>query len=174
MRGLRKGYTLIELVVVMMLGLLLATTSTMMLSQQVNFYTMLNSQKFVLEEAPVANSMMVRILSQADAFRIHGSQADALSDTNGLVANGSTMVIGFAQPDGSREFGLIEFTKADGASTGTLKFHKLSPDASTIISSWTITGGASNVTFGIQNGILIMTLTGPYGGQIQYAASSSL
>ncbi|WP_346189962.1 hypothetical protein [Rubritalea halochordaticola] len=154
--------------------MMIAATSTTMISQQVSFYSRLSAQKFVLEEAPIANSMMVRILSQADAFRIHGSRANALADTNGLVANGTVLVVGFAQPDGSREFGLIEFTRDPAASTGDLVFSKLSEDASTVVSSWTITGGASNVTFGIQNGILIMNMTGPNGGNIQYAASSSL
>lgn len=170
----RRAYTLIEMTVIMLLAMLIATTSTTMMSQQASFYSRLSAQKFVLEEAPIANSMMVRILSQADAFKIHANRAQALAGTNGLVANGSTLVIGFAQPDGSREFALIDFTIAAGDNTGALQFHKLSEDASTIVSSWTITSGASNVTFGIQNGILIMNLTGPYGGSIQYAASSSL
>lgn len=172
--ALRRGFTLIEMTVVIVLAVLIASTGTMMMSQQVSFYKWLNAQSFVLEEAPIANSLVVRIMSQADAFRIHGTTADALADINGLTANGKVLVVGFAQPNGDKEYGLIEFTTQAGAATGSLKFHKLNTAGTSIVSSWTITNGAANVDFSFQNGILIMDMTGPYGAQIQYAASSSL
>jgi len=183
-RALRRGFTLIEMTVVLVLAAVVAFASTMMLNQQVNFYRWLTAQNFILQEAPVANNLVVRILSQADAFRIHNNRADALSDTNGLTTGGTSLVIGFAKPDGTRQFGLIEFNIVPGDATGVLTYTSLVrppivtptvlPDL-VVDSEWIITTGAANVTFGIDaNGVLVMDMTGPKGGNIQYAASSSL
>lgn len=173
-RPIRRAYTLIELSVVMVLVMLVASTLTTMLHQQLNFFGWLNTQNFLVEKAPVTNNMMVRILSQADAFRIHTSKADALSDINGVTANGSVLVLGFSQPDGSREYGLVEFSKASGKNTGEIRYYTLNQAGDTSVSSWRVSSGIADVKFGITNGVLIMELTCPYGGKIKYAASSSL
>lgn len=173
-RLLRRGFTLIEMGVVLVLSLLIASTSVTMLNQQVSFYQWLNSQNFLLQEAPVTNSLVVRILSQADAFRIHSIEEDALSDTNGLTTGGKVLVVGFSQPDGSQRYGLLKFEKEDGDPTGIFSYSPLNEAGTAVASTWTITSGAADIEFGIVNGILIIEMTGPYGGQLTYAATSSL
>lgn len=171
---LRRAYTLIEISVVLVLIMLVASTLTTMLHQQLNFVTWLNSQNFLVEKAPITNNMMVRILSQADAFRIHNSKEDALSDVNGVTSGGSVLVLGFSQPDGSREYGLVEFSRESGNNTGEIRYYTLNQAGDTSVSSWRVSSGIADVQFGITNGVLIMELTGPFGGTIKYAASSSL
>lgn len=174
-RPLRRAFTLIEVTVVMILVVMVASTLTVMLSQQVHFLSWLNTQKFLVEKAPVTNNMMVRILSQADAFRIHRSKSEALADSNGVTSAGTVLVLGFSQPDGSREYGLIDFSIASGENTGELRYYVLEQDGATEVSSWVISSGIGAVDFSISDeGVLIMQLTGPYGETIKYAASSSL
>jgi len=174
LRLLKRGFTLIEMGVVLILSLLIASTSVTMLNQQVNFYQWLNSQNFLLQEAPVTNSLVVRILSQADAFRIHATQAEALSDTNGLTTGGQVLVVGFSQPDGSQRYGILQFQRDVGDATGVLSYSPLNEAGTAVNSTWTVTSGAADIEFGIDNGILIITMTGPYGGELTYAATSSL
>lgn len=171
---IKRGVTLIEMTVTMVLVMLIASTSLVMLNQQTDFYVWLNSQKFLVDDAPATNSLVVRILSQADAFKVHTSQSDALASTGGVTSGGSILVLGFAQPDGSREYGMLEFSKGSGAATGSLTYSVLSQSGSSVNSSWTVANGIADATFEIENGILLFKMTGPFGAKIQHAASSSL
>lgn len=183
----RKGYTLIELSVVMVLVVMIASSLTAMLKQQVQFFVWWDSQKFIAEEAPLINSLVVRVFSNADAFRLHDTTANALINAGGVTAGATCMVLGFAQADGSKEYGLIEFD----AVNGELWFNTLevsaagglavAVDAAGSAIRWKIASGIDTADFSVvndpalgDNGMMNLTLTGPYGGEVTYAATPAL
>jgi len=164
------GFTLVELSVVFVLVVLIASALVTMLKQQVQFSTWWNTQKFIVEDAPLANNMVVRVFGKADAFKIYSDKTAALAGGAGTTANGTAMLVGYSQGDGSKKFGLVEF---DGA-TNELKYNVLNDAGSGVVSSWTIAGGVSAASFDVVNSTMQLTLTGPYGGQVTYAATPSL
>ncbi|WP_018970146.1 prepilin-type N-terminal cleavage/methylation domain-containing protein [Rubritalea marina] len=167
----RKGYTLIELTVVMVLVMLIATATLGLFQQQIQFLNWWNTQKFIGEDAPFANSMIVRVFSKADEFKIYADQATALGGTGvGTTAGGAVIMLGFSQADGSKDYGLIAYDAANDR----VDFHVLNATATGIDSSWTIVSGVANASFDVVGGVMQLQLTGSYGGQVTYAANPSL
>ena len=145
-----KGYTLIELTVVFVLVILIASTLTSMLSQQVQFYTWWNTQRFIAEEAPLANNIVVRLFARADSFRT--------ITTDGV----DTMQLGFVNDAGATTYGVISYN------AGALQYSYNGTPA------WNIASGLSSASFNTVADTLQFTLTGPYGGQVTYAATPAL
>ncbi|MGJ8673210.1 prepilin-type N-terminal cleavage/methylation domain-containing protein [Rubritalea sp.] len=181
----KKGYTLIELSVVMVLVVLIASTLTTMLNQQLQFLKWWNTQKFIAEDAPLVNNMVVRLFSQADAFRVCNDHAAALAGTgltvtvDGLGANvyqGSAIIVGFSQSDGGdKRYGIISYN----AVSQIIEYSIVTNIGGVLTIAagdrWTMASNVASAVFSVQgSGIMQLTLTGPYGGQITYAASPSL
>lgn len=170
----KRGFTLIELSVVMILVVMISTTLGTMLSQQLQFFRWWHTQKFIAEDAPLINSLFVRIYSNADAFRIHSTKAGALAGTGGATADGAAMLLGFSQPDGTTAYGVVEYDSA----AQKLLYNNVTVDAATGDrsqgSQWTIASGVADASFDIVDSTMQLTMTGPYGGQITYAATPSL
>lgn len=174
----KKGYTLIEMSVVMVLIVLIASTLSSMLGQQVQFMNWWNTQKFIAEDAPLVNNMVIRLFSNADAYRVHDGRTQALEQNVGELT-GDTLLLGFAQPgndsnNATKQWGLIEYDDTNDRvrytavtnTNGTLTVN----DANT----WTMASGVEDAAFTVANGVLRVTLTGPYGGQVTYAATPTL
>jgi prepilin-type N-terminal cleavage/methylation domain-containing protein len=142
----RKGYTLIELSVVLVLIVMIAGILVSMLSQQVQFYTWWNTQKFIAEDAPLANNIVVRLFAKADTFS----------------SNGSSMTLGFVEADGITRYGVISHA-------GSTLQYSYNDQA-----SWDIVRGVPEVNFNTVGDTLQFTMTGPYGGQVTYAATPAL
>lgn len=167
----RKGYTLIELSVVMVLVMLIASTLVAMLTQQTQFFRWWKTQDFIAEDAPLTNAMVVRLFAQADAFRIHRNRSSAMDGTNGVTAGGRAMLLGFTEGDGTKRKGVIWYARATGALWyGVVNEDDTMPNRN----RWIIASGISDATFSVVNGTMQITLTGPYGGQLTYAATPSL
>lgn len=168
----KRGYTLIELSVVIVLVILIATTLVSMLQQQTQFIRWWKTQDFIAEDAPLTNAMVARLFSNADAFRLHDTQANAILNTGGVVAGGTAMTLGFTQPDGTRVKGLLWFQNNElwyGVfnAAGT---------AVPVANSWRVARevDTANSSFSVVGGVMQLTLTGPYGGSATYAATPSL
>jgi prepilin-type N-terminal cleavage/methylation domain-containing protein len=164
----KKGYTLIEMSVVMVLIVLIASTLTSMLGQQVQFLNWWNTQKFIAEDAPLVNNMVVRLFSQADGFQVYDNTGA------GTTANGDTLLLGFTNSDdGGKSFGRIQFDGVD-----KLEYSNMEDLGAGLVpvagSTWTMASGVSSATFSVAGGIMQLTLVGPYGGTITYAATPSL
>lgn len=170
----KRGFTLIELSVVMVLVVIISSTLTAMLGQQLQFFKWWHTQKFIAEDAPLINSLVVRIYSNADAFRIHSTKTGALAGTGGTQADGEAMLLGFSQANGETAYGIIEYDLANEK----LIYNNVIVDAATGVKSqggqWTIASGVADASFDIVDKTMQLTMTGPYGGQITYAATPSL
>ena len=179
-RVIRRGFTLIEATVALVLILLIAATSTTLLTQQFTYFRILQQQNFLVQDAPVINNMLSRILSQADAFRIHTNEAEAFDGSPGLTNvadNGNTLLIGYAQADGSRLFGLLTFVPpTPGQLTGQLQFTNVDNvgGANVLGTPWILSSRVNNVDFSIDaEGILLITLQDQFQSEITYAGIAS-
>ncbi|NNM28912.1 MAG: hypothetical protein HKO57_05280, partial [Akkermansiaceae bacterium] len=105
----RRGFTLVELSMAVMLSMVIGGMSMMLMQQQVTHQRIVRAQDFLVKEAPLINNALTTIMARADAFRIHETLEDAVADTNAVTTGGRVLVVGFQNPDGSREFGLISF-----------------------------------------------------------------
>ena len=171
-----RGYTLVELSVVMVLVVLIATTLVSMLSQQTQFIRWWKTQDFIAEDAPMTNAMVARLFSNADAFRIHTDQAAAIANTG--ATTGAAMTLGFTQPDGSRVRGLLWFQ------SGELMYGNFNAAGTAIVGSWRVAkdvntdtvAGVIQSSFAVDavTGTMLLTLTGPYGGRATYGVTPSL
>lgn len=168
-RRVRRGYTLIEITLVLMVGLVIGTMLMTLANQQFAFLKIFRSQNFLTEEAPIISNNLARIVGQADRFRIHNSVNDALNGVNPVMSGGTAVLLYFRQPDGTMLKGIISY---ENKGSGKALYYYTIP-ATGVLSTpdWTISKRPTNVTFSIDQGILRTTLTGPSNEQIVYSGT---
>lgn len=164
--GRQKGFTLVELTLVMGMTLVLSAALMMMLRSHITFMRVLSSYEFLRDDAPQMNLMLTGILGQATEYKIYQSTGDAQSDSNAVTSSGTAVRLRFRNPDGTFAEGLVSF---EG---GVLNYYSRPVGTSWPGSaSWTISEQATAVDFDNTSGILLVTLTGPYGEEITYAGT---
>lgn len=164
----QKGFTLIELTVVMAMTLVLATALMMMLSSHVNFMRVLSSYQFLRDDAPQVNNMLTGIFGKADSYRIYGSLADAQGDSSAVNSGGTAVRLRFRNPDGTFEQGIVAFETTNGTQ---LNFYNYDSLLGTWPRSWTISQQPIAVDFNDTSGILLVTMTGPNNEVITYGGT---
>ena len=162
---LKRGFTLLELTVVILMGMAISAMLMALFNQQLAFLQLFKAQSFLIDEAPIISMQVNRLVSKAERFRLHATVADALSGTNARLTASPVLVMNFRQPDGSMRATILSYE--DNA----LKYY-IVPQAGPIgAAQWTLTKKPSNVSFTINNGILQLTLTGPAGEEITYSGT---
>lgn len=166
---IRRGFTILELTVAMMVGMTMGATILAMLNQQVAFLKIFRAQSFLNEEAPIISNHVSKLLLSAERFRLHASVADALAGTNPRLTDSPVCVLNFRQPDGSVRAGILSF---ENRGTGNALYYYVVP-ASGVLSApqWTITSKPTNVSFSIDSGILRTRLTGPAGEELTFSGA---
>lgn len=167
-RRRQGGMTLVELTVYIAMALALSAMLLMMLQSHFTFMQMLTSMRFLRDDAPQINVMLTGILGKADSYRIYGSTANALAGVNAVNTGGTAVRLRFRNPDGSFEEGIVSFGTVAGKPQ--LGYHN-SNGAWTTTPDWVISQQPVAVTFADDTGILLVTLTGPYGEQVTYAGT---
>jgi prepilin-type N-terminal cleavage/methylation domain-containing protein len=89
----KRGYTLVELTAAMAVGLAVAAMTLSLAMQQFSFLRIFRAQEFLTYEGPVINNFVVKLVSQADGFRIHQSVGDAESGVSPVLEDGSVLVL---------------------------------------------------------------------------------
>jgi hypothetical protein len=167
-RRKQSGMTLVELTVYMAMALALSAALLMMLQSHFTFMRMLSSMAFLRDDAPQMNTMLTGILGQADSYRIYGSAIDAKAATNAVNTGGTAVRLRFRNPNGTFSEGIVDFSVIAGEpQLGYYNFNgawSASPD-------WLISQQPTAVDFDDTSGILLVTLTGPFGEQITYAGT---
>lgn len=171
----RRGFTLIEMSIAMLVSIAIGGVMMTLLQQQVSFHRIMRSQNFLVQEAPQINHAVTSVLAQADAYRIHSGLTDAVADVNAVTADGNTIVLGYSNPDGSQQFGIIAFeTVADLPQLG---YYNLDPSvtfAGAGNPDWIISRQVTDVSFFIENGVFRMEISGPAGESITYSGTPRL
>lgn len=165
----RRGFTLIELSIAMMLGIATATMVLALFNQQLAFLKLYKAQNFLTEEAPIISMYVNRLLGKADRFRLHDSVADALSGVNARLTASPVVVLNFRQPDGTMRATILSF---EDRGTGPALYYYVVPVTGVLgAPQWAVTKAPSNVVFSMSEGVLRMTLTGPRNEQITYSGT---
>jgi type II secretory pathway pseudopilin PulG len=174
-QGHERGFTLIEMSVAMIVSISIGAIMMALLQQQISFHRIMRTQNFLVEEAPQINHTITSVLAQADAYRIHANLTDAVSDTNAVTADGKTLVLGYTNPDGSQQYGIIAFETVEEQSY--LGYYNLDPSASFAGAGnpdWIISRGVTDATFFVENGVFRMEVAGPVGETITYSGTPRL
>ena len=165
----RRGFTLIELSVAMMLGLATGSMVLTLFNQQLSFLRMFKDQSFLTEEAPIISSYVSRLVGKADRFRLHASVADALSGARPRLTASPVAVLNFKQPDGSIRATILSF---ETTTSGHALYQYVVPVTGVLAPpTWAVTKAPSDVSFAVEQGVLRMRLTGPRSEQIAYSGT---
>lgn len=166
---LRRGFTLIELSIAMMLGMATGAMLLSLFNQQLAFLKLYKTQNFLTDEAPIISTYVSRLVGRADRFRLHDSVADALSGTRARLTASPVVVLNFRQPDGTMRATILSF---ENRGTGNALYYYVVPVTGVLgTPQWAVSKSPRNVSFAMENGILRMTLTGPNGEEITYSGT---
>lgn len=168
-KKIRRGFTILELTVTMMVGMTIGATILAMLNQQVAFLKIFRAQSFLNEEAPIISNHISKLLLNAERFRLHASVEDALSGANPRLTDSPVCVLNFRQPDGSVRAGILSF---ENRGQGNALYYYFVP-VSGVLSSpqWAVTSKPTNVTFFVEAGIIRTRLTGPAGEELTFSGA---
>lgn len=163
-----RGFTLMELSMAMGLMAMLSGALVVMLQQHLTFMGIARQQSFLADEAPKIGNILGRIFQQADHYFIYTSRESALGEGTPVLAGGSAVRLFFRTAGQTTEERIIA---AETAASGTsLRFYTPQPDGT--VTSWLICQGLQAATFRADEGILMMTLTGPNGEEISYCGGA--
>lgn len=171
-----RGFTIIELSIAMMLGMATGGMVLTLFNQQLTFLRLFRDQNFLIEEAPIINNYVSRLIGKADRFGLHLTRADALSGNNPLMGNDPTLgvpralVLNFRQPDGSIRSGILEFAPVNG--TDGLYYYAVDANGAVGVPQWIVSKAPNDVFFRMNGGVLQMVLTGPKAEQIIYSGAT--
>jgi hypothetical protein len=166
---LRRGFTLIELAIAMMMGMATGGMVIALFNQQLAFLRIYQAQDFLTQEAPVVSMHVSKIIGEADRFRLHDSVQDALAGSNPKLSNSPVLALNYRMPDGAQRAAILSF---EDRGEGPALYYYLVPLTGPLgTPEWFITNQAADVTFSIDNGVLRMQLTGHAGERITYSGT---
>ncbi len=166
---LRKGFTLIELTIALMLGMAIGAMVLLLFNQQIAFINLFKTQNFLTDEAPIINMYVSKLVSRADRFRLHDSVEDAREGKNPRLTASPVVVLNYRQPDGTMRASILAF---QNLGTGSALYYYVVPVSGTLPApQWSITNKPADVQFEVEQGLLRMILTGPAGEQIKFSGT---
>ena len=166
---MRRGFTLIELSLALMMAMVTGSMVLALFNQQLAFLRMYQTQNFLTEDAPLISLYVSRLVGKADRFRLHDTVADAVAGVNPRLTASPVVYMTFRQPDGTLRSALLSFENR-GAGLG-LYYYVVPVSGVLSAPQWDISKRPANVSFTMENGVLRMTLTGPGGEQIIYSGT---
>lgn len=167
--SMRRGFTLIELSIAIVMGLMTGAMVMALFNQQLAFLRIYKTQNFLAEEAPIISMYVSRLVGKADRFRLHDTVADALAGRNPRLTASPVLVMNFRQPDETMRASILSF---ENRGTGMALYVYVVPVSGVLgTPEWYVTNKPSNVQFTVEEGVLRMILTGPAGEQITYSGT---
>lgn len=165
----RNGFTLVELSVALMMGMMIGSMIIALFNQQLAFLNIYRTQNFLTEEAPVISSYVSKLVSRATRFRLHDSVDDALNGDNPRLTASPVLVLNFTQPDGEMRAAILSF---EDTADGKALYYYVVPDVGEPVKpEWAVTESAESLDFSIEQGVLRMTIGGPAGERITYSGT---
>lgn len=166
-----SGFTLVEMTVVMLVGILIAIMSLTLFNYQLTTYKIINTQNFLIHEAPQVNNTLNRIVSRANFFRLYPTLNDAESGENATITNARVLALQFNGTNTDpNSFGVIAFDDA----SNKLNYYHLESMAqlSTATPAWSISSQIDDAVFYVENGVLRTKITGPNGAEIIHSTTT--
>jgi type II secretory pathway pseudopilin PulG len=165
-----RGFTLVELTVAIMMGMMTGAMLLALFNQQLAFLNIYKAQEFLSVEAPIISTYVSKLVGKADRFRLHDSLDDAKAGRNPRLTTSPVVVLNFRQPDGTMRASILSF---ENRGTGPSLYYYVVPYPSGVLGDpeWAVTNQADNVEFTIDQGVLRMSITGPAGELITYSGT---
>lgn len=176
-RRIRRGLTLIELTIAIMMGMAIGGMTLLLFNQQLAFLKIFKTQNFLTEEAPVISMYVSRLIGKADRFRLHDTVQAALAGTPQTTESATgtplafpVVLLNFRQPDGTMRATILAFENRNN--TGfALNYYVVPVNGALGAPQWAVTKIPRNIAFTMEQGILRMTLTGPSNEVITYSGT---
>lgn len=166
---MKRGFTLLELTIAMLVGLTVSAMLMAMLNQQIAFLRIFRAQSFLNEEAPIVSHHVSKLLQNAERFRLHASLEDALAGKDPRLTDSPVVVLNFRQPDGTVRAGILSF---EDLGDGEALYYYVVPESGVLGDpEWAITNKPTNVSFFVESGIIRTRLTGPAGEVITFSGA---
>lgn len=176
-KKLGSGFTIIELTIAIMIGMATGGMVLTLFNQQLAFLQLFKRQSFLIEEAPIINNYVSRVISKADGFRLHANRQDALLGQNSTPTGPAPVVVlKFRRPDGSFQASILEFAIRGGVRG--LYYYLVAANGNVTEPEWAISKTPANIVFRVDAigqpnpGVLQMVLTGPNQEQITYSGTT--
>lgn len=168
----RRGFTLIELSIAMMMGLATGGMVMALFNQQLAFLKIFKAQSFLTEEAPLVSVYVSRIIGKADRFRLYSSVANAAAQTSPQTGASPVVALYFRQMDDpSAPFRRTILSFENTAQGPALYYYVVPANGVLTKPQWTITKAPKNISFFMEDGVLRMALTGPNDEVITYSGT---
>ncbi len=168
-KSMKRGFTLLELTMAMLIGMVIGSVLLAMLNQQIAFLTIFRAQSFLNEEAPIVSNHVSKLLLNAERFRLHASLEEALSGEEPRLTDSPVVVLNFRQPDGTLRAGILSFE--DRGQGEALYYYVVPLTGALGEPEWAITNRPTNVAFFVESGIIRTRLTGPAGEEITFSGA---
>ena len=166
----RRGMTLIELSIAMGLGILISGILMAVFNQQLAFLKIFRAQNFLTDEAPMISTYVSKLVGQADRFSLHPSLVNAYDQVNQQLTPSTVARLYYRQPDGSYRSAILSF---EDRGSGNQLYYFVVPQGGGPLPEpeWSITRVPKAVSFEVVEGVLRMTLTGPYDERLTYSGT---
>jgi Prokaryotic N-terminal methylation motif len=160
-KHLRRGFTLIELSIAVLIGMATGAMVLALFNQQLAFLKMYKAQNFLTDEAPIINMYVSRLIGRAERFSLHDSEDEASSAAvDATLEDSPALLLDFRQPDGTVRSAIIAHENNE------LSYHDVQSG-----DQWVISKAPSDVIFSMNGGVLRMTIIGPKRERITYSGT---
>jgi len=167
-----RGYTLIELTLAMSVGIVISGLIMSLVNQQLAFLKIFRAQSFLVTEAPMLNNYVVKIIGNADSYRLYASVDDLVAGRAQVMDNAPVIMLRFKEPNGTFRASVLSF---ENPGTGSGLYYRMVNNAGVLAApSWVLSKRPTNVRFSIEQGILRMLVSGPNGEELTYSGAIQL
>ncbi len=173
-KGMRGGYSLLELTLAMGVGLMVAGISLTLFNQQMAFLRIFRAQDFLTREAPMINNYVVRVIGAAEGYQLFKDKAAMTNGDEPVLKDATVLVLRFKESDGTMRASILSF-EDPGSGAGQGLYYTVIPQSGTISSpDWAVSKQPAGVVFSIDEGVLRMRVAGPNGEELTYSGTQQL
>jgi hypothetical protein len=171
-RSRGRGYTLIELTLAISVGIMISAMVMALVNQQLAFLKIFRAQSFLVTEAPMLNNYIVKIIGNADSYRLYASVDDLVAGRSQVMTNAPVIMLRFKEPNGTFRASVLSF---EDPGTGSGLYYRMVNSSGVLASpSWVLSKKPSDVRFAIENGILRVIVSGTNGEEVTYSGAMQL
>jgi prepilin-type N-terminal cleavage/methylation domain-containing protein len=169
-RRRQRGFSLIELTLVVSLSVMLASAVLGMFNSNLQMMNQAVKYQFLAKDAPFIGLLLTKTIGNAEDYRIFANRNNAVAGTS-AVLTGPAVRLWMRQPNSTFRQAILSFESINNHQ-GIYFF--LADDltgAFPATPSWELAGGQlTGATFDASTGVLLATLNGSYGDQYTFAA----
>lgn len=167
-----RGYTLVELTLAMCVGIVISALVMSLVNQQLAFLKIFRAQSFLVTEAPMLNNYVVKLVGNADSYRLYASIDDLVAGRSQVMTNAPVIMLRFKEPSGTFRSSVLSF---EDPGTGNGLYYRMVNTSGVLANpSWVLSKKPTNVRFAIENGILRMVVSGSNGEEVTYSGAMQL